>query len=156
MIKIIKEKFLDGLHITLPEEDFDKYVEFYINPSTKEIKDCKDSANYPFACRGIITEDGVMIVWRGDLLHYNALQYLSRNPTEWSKKELKNILRNKPNYVLIEIDSHNEVILHNDNYSYGHDFDIDDLIHNFENKNPYIKLSQKYFIDKAKGHIKND
>jgi hypothetical protein len=160
----LKEKFLDGIHVDIPEHYFDKYVEFYINPSIKEINDCKKTSGYPFSCRGLINIDGTMIIWRGDLLHDNALRYLTDNPTEWSKKEIKNYNRvsSKPNYILIEIrESNNEICYAGNSYTNEDDikFDVNVLIKNFTEKNHYLTLSKKYFIDKLSNlnsNIKNE
>lgn len=70
-IKNKKAKYYDSF-----KKD-EKYYETFINPSLKEINDIKENDQYG-SIRGIIQDDGTLIIWPGSILHDEINRYTKK------------------------------------------------------------------------------
>ena len=77
-IHMINEKFYKGVKLVPLHRPMDEiYIEFYINPSTKEIRNVlKDSDQTTIRVGVTDTKKPNVFIWRGDILHTEANKHI--------------------------------------------------------------------------------
>jgi len=140
----LKENYFHSLYY-----DIDRSKEFliFVNPSFKELKEIKDKVSN---IRGVVNENGNLLVWSGEKTHWQVIEKLMDN-YDFNRlyKGNHTYFKNR-NYITIKINKYYEVGLGDvevlKDIKKDDKLSLDLLLDNMLKKNKNLELS-KIFIE---------
>jgi hypothetical protein len=177
---VFEDDFIDrcrqfyGLDFTPPDKMEESYidtspkgVEFFVNPSQAELKECSGDGPL-YYCRGFLTEDGDIIVWKSDKMMIHDEGVFALLDTEWGIKSINSLFRIPKNndiikyiqdylstwedrkFLTIEIYKLKELALgESEDWSTGEygpvKMDVVKAIQKAEDKNPRLEFTKSFY-----------
>jgi len=142
-VKRYKSLFKENYLTTVSIEN--KPLDIYINPSIKERKEMIDE-NYDM--RGLLNENGHLMLWRNVAIHRDVILSLKNNSDfkrlykgnheSYEDRNYVTVIVLKEGKLLFGDGEEIEEIKEND------DLDLSVLVHNTMNRHPWIKFSKEF------------
>jgi hypothetical protein len=137
--RLFKENYLTTVSIE------NKPLDVYINPTPKERKEMMEG-NYDM--RGLLNENGHLLLWRNVAIHRDVIISLKNNSDFKRLYKGNHESYEDRNYITVIIKTDGTLLFGDgeeiDEIRENDDLDLRVLVHNTEKKHPWVKFSKEF------------